>query len=90
MMANVLRISSVRERTGLGRSTVYLLISEGTFPPPLKLTLRSSGWLSSWVDLWLEILMAKRDGTIDSWVTDNKLELEPWALNLINRKGDGE
>ena len=42
------------ELTGLGRSTVYYKIAEGTFPPPIKISKRASGWLESEVNDWIE------------------------------------
>ncbi len=50
----VLRFSQVIQKTGLPKSTVYRLISEGKFPRQFKLSERSSGFLESEVDDWLE------------------------------------
>ncbi|MGF6433467.1 helix-turn-helix transcriptional regulator [Bradyrhizobium elkanii] len=33
----LLKLTDVTKATGLGRSTVYRKISEGSFPPPLQL-----------------------------------------------------
>jgi prophage regulatory protein len=53
-MANtILRLPAVKSRIGLSRSTIYLRISEGTFPKPVKLGLRAVGWLESSVENWL-------------------------------------
>ena len=40
----LLRLPAVLRLTGLGRSTLYRLISEGAFPPPVKLAKRASAW----------------------------------------------
>lgn len=54
-MANtILRLPAVKSRIGLSRSTIYLRISEGTFPKPVKLGgLRAVGWLESSIEDWL-------------------------------------
>jgi prophage regulatory protein len=53
MRTQVIRLSEVCTTTALARSTIYKLISEGTFPEPIKLTARSSGWLVSEVEEWI-------------------------------------
>jgi prophage regulatory protein len=40
----LLRMPDTRAVTGLGRSTVYRLVSQGLFPPPVKLGPRSVAW----------------------------------------------
>ena len=53
-MANaVLRLPTVKARTGLSRSTIYQRVSAGTFPRPVNLGARAVGWLESEVDSWL-------------------------------------
>jgi len=52
--ARILRIKKVKERTGLSRSTIYSLIKERNFPPPIPIGARAVGWLSSDVDAWIE------------------------------------
>ena len=49
----ILRLPSVRERTGLSRSSIYLRISEGRFPKPVSLGARAVGWLESEITEWL-------------------------------------
>ena len=49
-----LRIQTVLELTGLGRSTVYALVKAGRFPKPLRLGPRAVGWRLSDVLAWLE------------------------------------
>lgn len=51
--ADILRLPSVLQRTGLSRSTLYDLIKKGRFPKPFKITERSSGWRSSDIEEWL-------------------------------------
>ena len=54
-MANViLRLPTVKTRTGLSRSTIYLRISKGIFPKPISLGGRAVGWLEEDIDQWIE------------------------------------
>jgi Predicted transcriptional regulator len=53
MSTSILRLPQVKARVGLSRSTIYARIKEGSFPPPIKLGPRASGWLESQVDGWL-------------------------------------
>jgi len=52
-MTNILRLPSVKARTGLSRSTIYLRISEGSFPKPVSLGSRAVGWIEAEVNDWL-------------------------------------
>ena len=47
-----LRITSVIRRIGLGRSTIYRLIAEQSFPAPVKLAGRAVGWRRSDLERW--------------------------------------
>jgi prophage regulatory protein len=49
----ILRRKQVEARTGLSRSTIYLRVSEGTFPRPVSLGARAVGWIESEVSGWL-------------------------------------
>jgi len=54
MSDTILRLPQVRLRVGLSRSTIYMAISNGKFPPPIKLGARAVGWISSDIDLWVD------------------------------------
>ncbi len=53
MPHNILRLPTVKGRTGLSRSTIYLRISKGSFPRPISLGGRAVGWIEAEVDDWL-------------------------------------
>ena len=57
----VLRRKSVEARTGLSRSTIYLRVSQGTFPKPIPLGPRAVGWAEVEVDQWIADRIADRD-----------------------------
>lgn len=50
---SILRLPKVQSRTGLPRSTIYLRISQGTFPLPISLGARSVGWIESEIEDWI-------------------------------------
>ena len=53
MTHSIMRLSAVMANTGLSRSTVYLRMSEGSFPKPISLGGRTVGWIESEVNDWL-------------------------------------
>jgi prophage regulatory protein len=53
MATNILRLPTVKARTGLSRSTIYLRISEGRFPRPVSLGSRAVGWIETEINDWL-------------------------------------
>jgi prophage regulatory protein len=48
----LLRLAAVLQATGLGRSTVYRMVAEHTFPAPVKLAKRAVGWRDDDVRQW--------------------------------------
>lgn len=51
---SILRLTDVRARTGLSRSTIYLRIALGTFPKAVPLGGRAVGWLEHEIQQWLK------------------------------------
>lgn len=49
-----LRIGLVMSLTGLGRSTIYRLMADDQFPPPVRLTKRIVAWRRADVEQWFE------------------------------------
>jgi prophage regulatory protein len=58
---NVLRLPAVKAKTGLKNDSIYRLAKQGTFPRPIKLSERSSGWFEDEIDAYLERCAAARD-----------------------------
>jgi prophage regulatory protein len=54
VVAVLLRLRAVMHVTGLSRSTLYRLISDGQFPRPVRLGARAVAWRRSDVDAWSE------------------------------------
>ena len=53
-MAQILRLPTVKARTGLSRSTIYMYVKDGVFPKPVSLGARAVGWLDSEIDDWID------------------------------------
>ena len=54
MEYKILRLSDVKSKTGLSRSTIYLRMAEGKFPQQISLGSRAVGWINSEVIDWIE------------------------------------
>ena len=50
----LLRIREVLNITRLSRATLYLMINEGDFPPPVRLRARAVAWRASQVQAWMD------------------------------------
>jgi prophage regulatory protein len=61
-MSNIIKLPALKEKTGKSRSSLYLMIANGSFPKPIKLGRRSVGWLESEVENWIEKRMSERNG----------------------------
>ena len=59
----IIRMNTVRDRTGLSRSTIYRKIAEGTFPPQIKISINGAGWRASDIDRWVANPVAWRPGS---------------------------
>ncbi len=66
----LMRIKEVSQRTGLSRSTIYRMISEGTFPPSHNLGVKARAWSSNDVQIWIDARVAVEP------------EVEPWKPPL--------
>ncbi len=79
-MHTILRLPDVKRSTGLSRSTIYLRITQGTFPKPVSLGGRAVGWLEAEVQQWLErrIEASRSEGTDvgQLWGHDELFELK--------------
>jgi prophage regulatory protein len=60
----ILRLAQVLERTGLGKTTLYELQSQGSFPMRVKITGHSVGWVERDVQAWLEWRVMLSSGRI--------------------------
>ena len=50
----LMRLPTVKERVGMGRTTIYEKIKEGSFPRPVPIGDRAVAWDSEAIDRWIE------------------------------------
>ncbi|MGA0617396.1 helix-turn-helix transcriptional regulator [Paracoccus sp. KR1-242] len=53
MASRYIRRTEVESLTGLGRSTIYRMMSDGEFPKPIKLTRKAVAWPEEQILEWL-------------------------------------
>lgn len=53
MTNQIIRLPEVLARTGMGKTTLYRKVSEGQFPLPAQIGIRSIGWYASEIDAWI-------------------------------------
>ena len=53
-----LRLKDVQARVGLSRSTIYVNISNGVFPKPVRIGARAVAWLSDDISAWIDAKVA--------------------------------
>lgn len=49
----ILRRPDVQQRTGLGCTSIYNKMRDGTFPKPVKIGERAVGWLEHEIEAWI-------------------------------------
>jgi len=60
MQVSILRIGSVKNRTGLSNTTIYMMVKNGEFPKPIPLGKQAKGWVSSEIDDWIQARISQR------------------------------
>jgi prophage regulatory protein len=72
VLNSIMRLKGVIDETGLSRSTIYLRMSNGVWPPVVKLgSGRAMGWPVREVDKMLEAMIAgKTERQLKALVTD--------------------
>jgi prophage regulatory protein len=58
----MLRLPEVCRETGLGKSTIWVKVAEGTFPQPVRFGARCTRWVAAEIEAWKAKLIAERDG----------------------------
>jgi prophage regulatory protein len=53
-VTTLLRLPQVKEVTGLGTTSIWKLVKERDFPPPICLTGRARAWRSDEVQSWID------------------------------------
>jgi prophage regulatory protein len=60
--ARILRMPEVQNRTGLSRTTLYLLTQKNQFPKNCQLGSRAVGWLEADITKWINDRAAASKG----------------------------
>lgn len=50
-----IRTRQVLEMIGVGRTTLWKMVQEGSFPRPVRITERNSGYLLEAVEQWMQL-----------------------------------
>lgn len=61
IMHQLMKINALVASTKMSRSQIYALIQKGEFPKPIKLSERSSAWVESEIQEWIDIRIVLRD-----------------------------
>ena len=77
----LLRMKEVRQRTGLSRSSIYLLESQQRFPRRLKPTPGTSAWLEDEIQAWIADRVRDRDSGTS---TDSRVRVESHRARARN------
>ena len=64
MNYQIIKLPDVIDLVSLSTASIYRLIKKGEFPKQIKLSERSSGWLLSEVEQWLDDKISTRDGGV--------------------------
>ena len=64
MQQQFLRRPAVEAITGLGRSTIYQMMSDGRFPKSVRIGRRAVAWTAEEVQAWLEQRISERSGDL--------------------------
>ena len=54
----LLRLSDVVAKVAMGKTTVYAMIKQGTFPRPMEIAPQLVRWRASDIDAWISQLRA--------------------------------
>ena len=84
---HVLRLREVKERTGLGTTSIYAKMERCEFPRPIPLGNRAVGWRSDDLAAWIEQQTAKRDASWKRLGDAAAKVVKPWCSDHIPSNG---
>lgn len=53
-VGRLLRLCAVKDRTGLGTSTIYAARARGEFPDPVRIGPRAVAWKETDIEMWIQ------------------------------------
>lgn len=60
----LIRRKEVQAKTGLGASSIYAMMQQGTFPKAINISERRVAWIESDIDLWISERIESHKATI--------------------------
>ena len=78
VLCKLLRIADVSTKTTLAKSTIWLKISQGKFPKPIKLGNSINVWMESDIDSWINSYIPKSPETPQALLSSASL---PQSIN---------
>ena len=60
----LIRRKEVQAKTGLGASSIYAMMQQGTFPKAINISERRVAWIESDIDLWISERIKSHKATI--------------------------
>ena len=60
----LIRRKEVQAKTGLGASSIYAMMQQGTFPKAINISERRVAWIESDIDLWIYERIKSHKATI--------------------------
>jgi prophage regulatory protein len=87
------RLPAVLATTGLGRSTIYRLVADGSFPSPVKLGPRAVAWRWADIERWGRLrseCSGRHQATgvrLDAHVAAGQGRAQPGASAPLTRRG---
>jgi len=60
IMNRILRLPEVIDRVGLRRASIYVHMSQGSFPKAIAIGSRAVGWLEHEIEAWLKARIQTR------------------------------
>jgi prophage regulatory protein len=88
------RLPAVLATTGLGRSTIYRLVAEGSFPSPVKLGRRAVAWRWTDIEQWgrsrgerIDERRSRSDLGLVAHVASGQGRAQPGASAPLTRRG---
>jgi len=80
MNNQIIKLPDVVKLSSLSSASIYRLIKKGEFPKQIKLSERSSGWLLSEVEQWLDDKVNARE--VNNETSDNQIIKLPAVIKL--------
>lgn len=66
-----LRLTEVKTRTGLSRSSIYFYMNKGDFPQSINISANCVAWIESEIDEWMQNLISQRKSNLVSQIVAN-------------------